>query len=294
LLGVLRIGRDQVTVYGVHASGAVQPLFDTREFTQLSAIAKVGSDVLLLGNVWDGHDEAPPNPELARFGRDGRPVWRQAALRQGDPAALSADQIGQNVRADMPMIVDADGRASLAVVELSSFGADLLAFAVVQVGPDGNVRWAANPDLGSHLATPFGLVPTPLALDSRERLVTADNEYMVYTVARLDLQGEPPTRARAVQAQRSREEFWEPALMGLACDAADRVLVATTSGERTAQRLLIDRYSEDFAERETFVLPGGREAPPPGAYFTIDGILAAPDESVMVWSTSSIARMALP
>jgi hypothetical protein len=307
-------------VYRVSDAGDIKRLFQVDGLAELSAIADVDGDVLLLGSYGDFDFETTLNAELARYEPNGKLVWRQAALRASRPGAVD-DML---LTSDMPMVMDAKGRAVLASLAWATvavapnprpngvayFGGTsyVRAYNAIQVGSDGNIRWVAGE--GDH---PYDTEPAHepgaprLVRDTRGRFVLAEG---AYAVVRFEQQGATVRQSATADerspglARRMRDEYWEPVVLGLASDASDRVLVATQSGTKDARRLLIDRISADFGTRETFVLPQAfaMKADSDNLAALDDyanrlnagGIDVAPDQTVIAWNSSTIARFALP
>ena len=98
LLGLLRTlivkdkhGNDtyafKTEVFRASEAGEVKRLFGIDDISELSAIAGVNGDVLLLGN---GHPYIGGSfdAELARYTPSGRLVWRQTALHKNIPGVF--------------------------------------------------------------------------------------------------------------------------------------------------------------------------------------------------------------
>jgi hypothetical protein len=286
-----RAGSGELSLYAVgDRSGEVTRLFGGDVWSDVTAVGEAGGELLVAGYHRTGRAFAP-NPELARYRRDGTLVVRQTALRRTDAADLETSQVTLDAAVDVPLIVDGQGNASLAVLELDKLGPDEFAYSIVQVGSDGNVRWTSSPPNGPF--SPPELKPARLALDRSGRVILGQSPYQV---ARFAPPGEPTRRIQWTgPLRRIRHEFWEPDLMGLDCDSLDRILVATQVGTFAEHRLVIDRIAEDFGRRETFMLPelsanGSQEFAQP----SIEGLRAGPDNAVYLWVDSKIARVDLP
>jgi hypothetical protein len=287
---VPRLG--ELTVYSVGAqAGDLEPLFAGDLWSEVTAIAQAGGELIVAGYHWSRHPMLAPNPELARYERDGTLVFRQTALRYTDAADLSMSEVAINVAVDVPLVVDGDGNASVAVVERNTFGLDTLAYSVVQVGSDGNVRWSAS---ATERIVPWvGLPAARLAIDDRSRVILGTSPYQL---DRFASEGESMRRIELTGPFiRVREEAWEPDIMGLDCDAGNRVLIATQVGSLAEHRLIVDRLSYDSGRLETFMLPelslrGRHEFAVPN----IEGLRAGPNDSVYLWVEAKIARVDLP
>lgn len=244
----------ELSLYRMSDAGEPRRLFSAEGIYTLSSVAIDREDVLVSGYYWTKSPADAPNPELSRYGRDGTLVWRQDALcwRTGQQARLKLDIGASAVATPMPLAVDSHGRAAV-VVPTSEGGG------VVVVERDGNVRWSSPFNSFVHRADDAPL-PT-LLVDSQNRPLIASNSggalsgVSTCVLDRFDAQGDPPSRLVTLEATRDREEYWDPVMLGMTPDAQDRVLVATVTGAREKPRLVIDRYSEDLALRESFVVP---------------------------------------
>jgi hypothetical protein len=287
---VPRLGELTVYAVGRHA-GELARLFGGDLWSDITAVGQIGGELIVAGYYWRGREALAPNPELARYERDGTLVFRQTALRRTEAADLSMSEVAINVAVDVPLVIASDGNASVAVVERTTFGLDALAYSVAQVAPDGNVRWSAT---GTERIVPWvGLPRARLAIDDLGRVILGTSPYQL---DRFAPEGEPTRRIEVTGPfVRVREQAWEPDVMGLDCDASNRVLVATQAGAFDEHRLIIDRLSYERGRLETFSLPelsanGGEQFAMPN----VEGLRAGPDDSVYLWVDAKIARVDLP
>jgi hypothetical protein len=276
----------ELTVYRMTDTGKAARLFRTEGLDALSGMAVDGDDVVIAGYYWTQSFDDAPNPELARYHLDGTLVWRQSALRVSDGSGLSQHAIGLVLIPPMHLELDAKGRATLIVP-------DVAGNLVTRVDRDGNVAWTAAP--APVAQSP--IEPPALSLDTEGRAVIAFEHYVLMRIAVL---GDPPDHIEDLSAFRGREEFWDPVILGFAHDAQNRALVATMAGTKEAPRLVIDRTSADFTQRETFAVPGAedvvRSPKGLGSLGTVGprGIRVGDDGDVYFCSQERIGRIALP
>jgi hypothetical protein len=277
-----------LTMYAVgERPGELERLFGGDVWSAVTALEAVDGELLVAGYHWS-RPAPEPNPELARYERDGTLVFRQTALRYTDAEELAQAQGPVDVA--IPLVVDGEGNASVAVLELTMDAVDPLTYSVVHVAPDGNVRWAAS---GTRLIVPPGAEPPQLAIDASGRVILARPTYQLDRFA----QSVEPTRRIEVTGPflRFSDQFWQPEVMGLDCNAANAVLVATQAGTFAEHRLIVDRLSYESGRFETFMLPdlsanGSHDFAMP----TIEGLRAGPNDSVYLWVDAKVARVDLP
>jgi hypothetical protein len=284
----------ELTVYAIAEDGTLGLLFRSAGPTFLSGVALMEDDLVVFGQQ-SGPDQHTPNAELARYKRDGTLIWRQTSLKTfgGDPALH--DLPGFTIGLDFPLVVDRDNHAWLAVVDhtyLPDAG-----YAVVQVGTDGNVRWVGEEVEGRIASKPSYRAEMVLATDGR---VVLGRDQSGYRLDQYAPEGDPAKRIDLLTVSRERDEFWQPDLLGLALDGANRMLVATQSGLRSAPRFIIDRYPADFyLFPESFVVANAApmivsKIATNSAFSELDGIRAGRDGDVYFWSETAVGRIALP
>jgi len=280
-----------LSLYRIGEQGDLEHVF-TQPFDGLLEDLAIAEGDVVIASYDDSEYFASPNPEVARYTDRGLLVWRQTALRLGDFAG--PQDLGLAIAPALSLTTDPAGDLRVLVPERNGTG-------IVELQPDGNVgRYLYTGGLG------YELMSRPaFAIDGRGRRLVGQNEPGIvgeesYAVARIEQNASVDSGFAVQTATRSREEFYAPLVLGLDHDAEDRVLVVTTAGTREAPRVQIDRISEDFTTRETFVVEGAQDLDPDdnsdaldGLFYT-DGVRVGPDGDLYYWSGSEIGRIELP
>jgi len=296
LLALLRStrGQGELTIDEIGADGTLERILRSAGPSRMSGLALMQDDFVVLGNQWDGDESREPNPELARYTRTGALVWRQTSLSRWNNDSAADFDAEYRARFDLPLLVDSAGHAWLAVHELL-YGRPT-DFTVMQVGTDGNVRWRGAGGSGRVAARDSSRAL--LELDGEGRAVFGRDQNG-YRLDRFSPRDEPVKHVDQQTVLRDQTEYWEPRLLGLARDSSDRLLIATQSGLRSSPRLLIERYSDDFGQLETFVVSEAATLLltgdwPDQDFNTLDGIRVDAQGDLLFWSQTHIGRIALP
>jgi hypothetical protein len=237
---------EPLTVYEIDAAAKPSRLFTTERLFKMNAIALDGSDVLVANHSWSGSSDQQPNPELARYRRDGTLVWRQSSLRVHAVDGLI--ERGLLIVDGMPLVVDARGRAIMVIPEYRGTS-------IVAVGRDGNVVWDRSPGSLEDRADLAALPMLALDADSTPLLAHGpvediDGTPFGYGVGRID------------ERDVTDMEFAFPGddsdmqVLALAGDAEGRVLLAAQRGKWPAEHFSIERYSQDLLHHESLAVAG--------------------------------------
>jgi hypothetical protein len=288
--GTLLVGSigEEPDIFAVADDGKPTPLWKSSRGI-VDSIASIGDDLLVSGTfsvVPHKPGLSMMFPEVARYDRDGELVWRQTALQAADPGGASA-------RSNMPMVVRKDGRSFVVALDYGWSSRSEYWRRLIALTPEGNVSWASTSFLD------FDERNAQIALTSKGDVVVAHGAYM------LDVYyhpvGNPDKWPELRSVSRFREQYWNLSVLGFAIDAEDRLLVATNEGDHDARRFIIDRYSPDLAQRQTFALSDSdvlgddpRSAEDEGWTPTISGMRVGREGELYVWSTKRLVRLELP
>jgi hypothetical protein len=179
------------------------------------------------------------------------------------------------------LAVDGDDHSSLLLPRTAGFG-------LSQVDASGDVSgffwmfWDGGPDV----------LKGQLTFDGESRTVAAIDAYLVLRCSAEGCNG----NELPVGARREREEFYDADVLGLDVDAEDRIYILTHEGDRSQHRVLLDRISADFTQRETFVVSDGERIVDVDSSTRAEAyeIQIGPQGDVYVWAAGRIGRIALP
>jgi hypothetical protein len=226
-------GSGTLRAFSIARSGHIEASFELDTGKQWPHVpALLDSDVVLVGSSVD----------LARYSRAGELKWQQTQLARRP----GGRELGFEVDGDAPLRVlqlAVDGRQRIwAALEEGAFG-------IVQLDPDGFV--AAHGVLPLLTTSTSGGCATSIAIDSRDRAIVGFGE----AVVRFDPDGSDEQRRAPLGSSGLQDGFYPQTVDGLDVDAQDLMYVATQDGLRSQRRLLIERVSEDFRQRDRFVIP---------------------------------------
>ena len=227
------------------------------------SIASVEADIVASSNDYP--------VTLARFRGDGTMVWRQSQVIADNTAIFGPPSLNGNTPRLLALAVDQEAHIWTVLSEAG--------YGIARMDGDGNTdrHGVVLNSSGSDL-----VAKALLAFDSRNRALAAIDDR---GVLRVDPEGPEPDRYELVVNRRSQEEFYTPLVSALAIDDDDRVYVATQAGPRSARKVLIDRISEDFRARDTFVLIGLDQ--PELQDLRVTKILIGPDGDLYLGGASS-------
>lgn len=195
-----------------------------------------GARTLLDDDVIMGRSEFSTSVEIARYPRQGKQRWRQIEIARVPTVA----EIGLGLDSDLPLrlrdiAVDSRGRIWATVLEG--------VLGIVQLDPDGIVAWHG---LMRDSADQYN----PIAIDSQDRPIFGVGELVV----RIEPDEDEKVRRMPLATSGLQENYYRQTVDGLDVDSEDRMYIATQDGPFSQHRLLVERVSVDFRQRDRFVI----------------------------------------
>ncbi len=285
-----QINNARLRVYQIPVSRKLKLLFETDHATDARALSVIGNDILVAGRSGEGDGIS----EVSRYTRSGQVVWRQTSLAS-EQGPWPENQ--SPTSAIMKLLVEDD---TALLVTRTPVG-----FAMVQFDAQGNVAWQSATGSGAldsqtkaELQANYAIgASTPnaiLAVDHHGRPLLGQDGYVL---DRFPAGAFDPSKATVKGVGHLREDYYVPLLFGLDVDVTDRTYVVTQTGAARELHWIVDRYSADLQQRDTFDVPMDIGPSHEPIDSTLQGIAAfhvLDNNDALVIGPGGVARLHLP